>query len=266
MSWRIVALGLLSLLLGLLLKAPADKLLPRLLPSEAGITLYEVEGRLLQGRAGQLSVRQQSIDDLSWSLSPWSLLLGRVTSSVQLSGGPAPLARDNVWLASELKLSLLSRQLELRDLRAAVNLEALQPLLKLSYLPLSGNLMLSLDELQIDLSQTQPLPLPSHLSGRLSLQQVQWKLGKNAALGDFHAQLSSDEDGSLQASIGEPGNEFVALRGDAQIKPDRSYALNLQLKPTAKTPANVANQMKALGRTDKQGWYTLRRSAQLPGL
>lgn len=264
MIGKVLVASSVGLLCGLIAYAPADKLVPRLLPADAGVQLYEISGSLLKGQAGQIEARGTRVDELAWDLHPLHLLTTQLAADVSLSYYTEDLGQDNTWLRTGVKYSLLGGQLRLTDLVASSGLEALQKPLKISYLPISGTLQLKLDDLQIDLSNEESGLWPSQLQGQAHLLDTRWKLGNAAELGQFSVTLSAEE-GSLLASIEDSPQAKLALQGQAQINAQRQYTAALQVKPKQNTPSNVSNQMKALGRTDSQGWYQINNSGQLRG-
>lgn len=263
MIGKVLATGSLALLYGVIAYAPADKLVPRLLPADAGIAFYELSGSLLDGQAGYITVAGVSADDLHWRVKPLQLLTGSLGAQVAVSQQSKDLSQDNAWLRTQLRFGLLNNSLKLTDLTAVAGLEALQKPLKISYLPLSGNLRLEMEELALELDDD-VAPWPSQLVGRIQLLDTQWKLGEAAAIGNFSAQLSQT-DGVLLAQIEDSDEAKLSLRGQAELQADRSYSAQLQLKAKADTPTALSNQMKALGRTDAQGWYRLKQNGRLPG-
>lgn len=265
MIGKIAAASSVSLLCGLVAYAPADKLIPKLLPTEAGVKLYELSGTVLQGQAGQISARGMSAKDLHWRLQPAYLLLGKAASYVEISRSSEQLDQDNAWFRADVRYGLSGKHLQLREMKAAAGLKALQKPLNISYLPLAGTLQVTLDSLDLDLN-AEPVPWPLDVSGQVELHDSQWTLGKAASLGYFAAQIHAQDDGSVQLSIDDSPEAALALRGNANLASDLNYQAQLQIKPKKDTPSNVANQMKALGRTDSQGWYPIKQQGRLPGL
>lgn len=245
--------GLCSLIIGLIGLAPADKVLAYALPAEAPVKFYEVSGRLLQGQIGAIETPQLMIEDLRWQLRPGSLLLARISADVEAS--PA-----GNWAQASLSTGLLApgETVKVKDLRATASLENLKAPLKLPFLPVAGQLSAEISRLTLRDQQL------SELDGSLRLGKVQWTLTRPAAeLGQFLAELSMEDD-VLVASLADQDAK-LALSGDVRLNPDRSYLLDMRLKPKADTPAPVANNLKTLGRTDAQGWYRINQRGSLAG-
>ena len=242
---------------GLIVLAPVNKIAPRVLPAESGIAFYELTGSVLSGRAGEVHARGVAAKDLQWQLKPSRLLLGRLAADVRVSASSKNLSEDNAWLEARVSKPLFGDTVKVRDVHAAVPLSALQGPLKIPFLPVDGQLLANLDEIQLSGN------MPTHIIGTIQLNNAIWKLGKPAAIGDFEATLST-ENGNIFANIAESDSAAISLIAAAQIKPDRSYSTDAQIKPKASTPTALANQIKTLGRTDKQGWYSLKQSGTLP--
>ena len=248
------ALGL-SLVGGLIAQAPVNKILPRVVPESAGVKLYELSGTLLDGQAGHVHAQGIGADDVMWTLHPTSLLLGRVNADIQASLDSRDLRKDNAWLSANVSRSLFSDRIVARDVQAAAPVSALQKPLKLPYLPVDAVIRLDLGRIVVDGSA------PQQIEGLAYLTQTQWKLGNAVALGDYRIELSTEDD-QIVARLNDSEAGKVAIQGEAGITAERAYTVDLQLKPKLETPTSVANQMKALGRTDAQGWYRLRQSGK----
>lgn len=255
MTWKIVVALFVGVLLGLVTQAPVNKVLPRVLPDSAGIELYELDGTLLDGHAGYVRAQGIGADDVRWVLHPGSLLLGRVSADLEVSMHSRDLDEDNAWLTARVARSLFGNTIVAREIQAAAPLSALQKPLKLPYLPVDAVIRLNLDELRVvDMA-------PERVEGLAYLTQTQWKLGQPVGLGDYRIALSTPED-AVVATLSDSDTAKVSIQGQAELSAERAYALDIQLKPKLDTPTSVANQMKALGRTDAQGWYRIRQDGR----
>lgn len=255
MTWKVVFAALLGLLFGLVTQAPINKILPRVIPDSAGIALYELDGTLLEGRAGYVSAQGIGADDLSWVLHPATLLLGRVSADVEVSMHSRNIEKDNAWLTASVSRSLFGNTIVARDVQAAAPLSALQKPLKLPYLPVDAVIRLNLEHARVvDMA-------PQQVQGQAYLTQTLWKLGQPVGLGDYRVDLSTPE-GKVVATLTDSEAAKVGIQGQAEVSPDRAYSVDIQLKPKLETPESVANQMKALGRTDAQGWYRIRQDGK----
>lgn len=246
------ALGL-GLIGGLIAQAPVNKILPRVLPDSAGVNVYELSGTLFDGHAGYVQAQGVGADDVVWRLHPSSLLLGRVNADIEVSLDSRDLRKDNAWLSANVSRSLFSDRIVARDVQAAAPISGLQKPLKLPYLPVDAVIRLDLERIVVSGMA------PQQIEGLAYVTQTQWKLGNAVSLGDYRIELTSDDD-RLVARLSDNDAAKVAIQGEAGMTAERAYSVDLQLKPKLDTPTSVANQMKALGRTDGQGWYRLRQN------
>ncbi len=257
MILKLIGAFVLSLLVGLVAYAPANKLIPLLLQQELGLRLYEVDGALLEGQAGYVEFRELGARNLRWDVQLAQLLRLRLSADVEVSLDSRDPNKDNSWLTARLNKSLLSDRVELRDLEGVVPIEAMAKPLKLPFLPLGGNLYFRFDDLAAQDNR------PVLAQGEIRLLSTEWRVGRSAPLGDFQATVSTDK-GVIVGEFGGQESAKLDIEGQASLNPDGSYRLQARLRPLLETPAPVANSMKALGRTDRQGWYSINRQGALP--
>ncbi len=256
MTGRLIALFLCSLIFGLIQNAPVGKVLALALPADAGIELYELSGSVLRGEAGYVRARGVGAKDVRWELKPAQLLLLKLAADIEVSAQSRDLAIDNAWLFASISKPLFSDVIRLRDVEATAALEAVQQALKIPFLPVSGQIQLDLDDVRIRGQ------FPETVRGSARFFNAQWTLGRPAPLGSYQAEISTAE-GQILALIADGEDGRVALEGEASLDAQRQYQLRARLKPKLETPTPVANNMKALGRTDSQGWYSFSQQGAL---
>ncbi len=224
-------------------------LAPRL--ALAQVQLHGVDGYLGNGRATRVDLRGLPlIDDVQWRLQPLQLLLGR--AQYQLTGG----GRGSV-LAGHVAI-LPSATLILGDTRYTAPVAQLASLAGQGNLPIQGQAGLNLEHLRLHNQW------PERASGVVSVRGLGWTLGRETVLlGDYQATVE-DTTAGLEAQIETLGGN-LQVRGEARLGQDRSYELELQLKPGAEAPPLVNNLVRNLGKPDAQGWYRLRRQGHMPG-
>lgn len=259
MIFRITGLVLASLVIGVVAQAPAAKLLPRFLAAESEVQLYEINGTVLSGSAQHVRAKGQDLAGVAWDINPLGLLLGRVNANLRLSSPADGSGAGKTWCSADVSLSLAGDHVWISNLSAETALSQIQDKLKIPYSPVDASLWLSLDELEWDLSKQQAVSI----SGSLAINQTQWKLGTPVSIGDYSAQISG-EAGELTALISETDNSQIGLSGQLSASMnEQKYEVDLKIKPKAGTAQNLVNQMKALGRTDQQGWYQIKQSGRI---
>lgn len=249
--WLIVA-GLLALLAGALLQAPAAWLSAKLLPENAHVRLLGVSGEVRGGRIQQIELSQlrppKQLGPARWQLNPFSLLWLHPSLTLEIS---AP-----VLARGQLSLSPFGSA-HFSDWRATGDVAELAALAGYSFLPVRGQVGLALDHLDVS------GPLPDSVAGTADLLSLQWQLGRQVLeLGDVHANLATVE-GEHIATLSAPRGP-LDLEGTARIDAEGRYDVNVRIKPKADAPQQLVNLLRGLGRPDSQAWYTLRYRGQLP--
>lgn len=249
--WLILA-GVLALLAGTLLRAPAAWLTAQALPANAPVKLLGVNGELRAGRIQQIELNQlrppKQLGPARWQLNPFSLLWLNPSLSLELD---APLLARG-----KLRLSPLGSA-HFQDWRATGEVADLAALAGYSFLPVSGKLGLNIE--QVSTSS----PLPESVAGTAQLLNLQWKLGRQELdLGDVQADLTT-VDGEHIATLSAPRGP-LDLEGTARLDAEARYDVNIRIKPKADAPPQLVNLLRGLGRPDSQAWYTLRYRGQLP--
>lgn len=247
----LLLLGLAVFLVTALLRAPVATLYayaaPRLgdgVVQPTGLTGTISEGRMTQlGYAGRPVVR-----DLGWKLSPLWLLLGR--ASFSLSGGAdgtivdgsAHVVPSGAWTLSDFRLAG-----PLKPLLAAMG----QP-----FVPVDGTLGTDLRALKLRAQW------PVHAEGTLVARGLVWKLGRDpVALGDYEALLE-DVTGGVKATV-RTLSGALEVTGDALLSDDRSWELNLKMRPKPDAPPILPNLVRSIGQPDPEGYYHVRRKGQM---
>lgn len=237
--------------LALLVRAPAATVYGWFGPAPgtpAPLRLVGVEGSLLNGAAAGLLVKGRTLAaPLNWTLHPLALLIGRISADLDTRGD----------LTATGRIALLPGGLNVHQLRAGGELRMLALAVR-QPLPLTGQLALDLSELKIRDG------VPTHAQGRVMVGNLAWALGaKPVPLGDFQAEVApeGEELVAILSSLSGP----LELSGNARLRPDRSYLLDIRIKAKPGTDPALGGLLSGLGRPDPQGYYSLRRNGQLPG-
>lgn len=244
-------IGVVALIIGLLLEAPAASLYAWLQPKDAPqpVQLFGLEGSFANGRVdGVVNNGRTVLADLRWSLRPLPLLLGRAAWRVNT-------IREPVLIDGRASLSPLGT-LRLAGFRANAGLRPLLASLGYPFVPVDGQAGLDIGRLVTRKGKL------LDAQGLIELQGVAWALGAPPTpLGDYRAEVETENDVIVAkvSSVAGP----LELSGDARVQPDQSYELDLKLRPKPGAPPLVSNLMMQLGAPDPQGFYRLRRSGTL---
>jgi hypothetical protein len=248
----LILMGVAVFVVALLLRTPAVHLQRMLGNSlaQAGLHLEGVEGSLSAGRAAQVDLQGNPlVRDLSWNLRGMHLLLGR--ASFTLAGGREGTLVDGI--ASIVP----SGTLTLQDFKLASPLKGVLASAGFgAAMPVEGQL--SADLTRMKLRQN----WPRQAQGTVTVRGLGWKLGREAVLlGDYSATLDN-ETGGVKADIATLSGA-LEITGKARLGDDRSYEIDLQMRPKPNAPPMVPNLVRTLGAPDAQGWYHVRRRGQL---
>lgn len=248
----LLLIGLGFLVVALLVQAPAASVYAWLKPKDRPlpVELFGLEGRLVDGRvAGIVRNGSTLVSDLRWQLQPVQLLLGRVGLALQST-------RDPVLLDGKLSVSPLGT-LRLAGLRANGGLRPLAAAAGFPFVPLDGQLGLDIRELRMAKGRLQ------QAEATVDLQGLAWALGQPTPLGDFRAEITT-EDGNIVAQISSVSGP-LDLSGEARLAQDQTYEVNLRARAKPGAPPMLPNLLMQMGPPDAQGFHTLKRQGLLPG-
>ncbi|HKY91800.1 MAG TPA: type II secretion system protein N, partial [Nevskiaceae bacterium] len=247
----LLLLGLAVFLITALLRAPVATvhayLAPRL--GEGAVQPAGLSGTLSEGRMAQLAWSGRPlVRDLGWQLSPWWLLLGRASFSLD-GGSEGMVVNGGVHVVPSGSISL-------SDFRVAGPLKPILAAMGQPFVPVDGTLGSDLKSLKLRKQW------PVHADGTLIARGLVWKLGKEPVpLGDYEAVLE-DVTGGVKATI-RTVSGVLEVSGDAMVSDDRSWELNLRMRPKPDAPPILPNLVRSIGQPDPQGFYHLRRKGQV---
>jgi len=246
----LVLLGVLAFLATLVLHAPAALLYAWTQdPARpAAVRLHGVHGTVGRGGFASLSVNNRpALRDARWTLAPAWLALLRIAADVEAGDGSVVRARVSRSLFGAFNVS---------NLNAAGSVKHLLQMLGQPPLPIEGQARLDVPLLRVDGG------VPVEARGSIEIEGLAWTLAREPlALGSFNAALATDAQGVVASFGSGPGP--LEAGGSAVLKPDRSYELDLQLRPRAGAPEALLTLVRSLGPADGQGWHHLRRRGTL---
>lgn len=249
---NLILLGLAVFLITAILRAPVATayawISPRL--GDAAMQLEGLSGTVSRGRAAQVVYAgQPAIRELDWTFQPLRLLLGR--ASFRLSSGTDGMLLDGT------AFFVPSGTLTLSDFRLAAPLKAMFAAAGQPFVPVEGQVGGDVSRLKLRDGW------PVSADGTVTVRSLAWKLGRDPVpLGDYEARIENETAG-IKATIRSLGGA-LEVAGEGRVGNDRSYELQLRMKPRPDAPPMVPNLVKNLGQPDTQGWYHLRRTGQAP--
>ena len=239
--WWLIAFGLAAVLAFTIATLPAGVLarqLPRL-----GLEAGSLSGTVWNGRAQALSWRASPLGDLNWTLSPVSLLRGRVAGNLDL-------ARPDGRLRANFSASLGGR-LQLTDLAADWPVEAL------AALPIGlprgwqGRVSGQFAEIVVEDGW------PSTLRGTLEMDGLIAPPPRNTTIGSYRVVTPDPQAGAagadgLSARVTDKEGPF-SFEGRFTLAADRSFLLEGTLAPRGSTPPALVRSLELLGPADAAG-------------
>lgn len=240
------AAGLLLYLALLIAKLPAIQVLGRM-PLE-GINLQGVQGTIWQGTAHSLGVQGWRVNQLTWQLEFWPLLLGDI--AVTLDAGN-PREADEIAVNGPIRLKMTDpSQIHVHDLQLFMPAKQLLAQLPLP-VPVTASGRLRVDIKQLDYQQScQQLSATGHwLNASVDLPSGSTDLGRFDAQGEC-------QNGNLQLTISEP-NAF-GLNATATLSQQGNFAIEGRFKPAPNLPDEIKQGAQFFGQPDAQGYYQVK--------
>jgi general secretion pathway protein N len=237
----LISLGVAAALLLALATLPATLFASQL--ARAGLDAAALWGSVWNGRAQGLTWRSAPLGDLEWSVSPWSLLLGRMAGDIALS-------RPDGSLRAGYSLSL-GGTLRLEDVQADLPVEML------SALPIGmprnwrGRLSGRFEEITLSGGW------PTKLRGTLDMDGLVAPPPRNTSIGSYLVVIPDPEataaaDDSLTARVKDKEGPF-SFEGRFTLGADRSFLLEGTLAPRGVTPPALLRSLELLGPADSSG-------------
>ncbi|NRD71985.1 type II secretion system protein N [Shewanella sp. VB17] len=245
-----IILGVLVYLTFMLVLLPAD-IAVKLAPLPTNMNISGVSGSIWSGKIESVSIGQRQIDQVQWQLSPWGLLLGKVTLDLVIGNPTSPVnGKGLVTLsmsgidAEGLKFDAPSRFL-LGETRLPFRTE------------IAGELSVFIGTLQ------QGLPWCEQLDGKLFLNAVRVKnqFG-HYPLGDIELALACI-DGNVEIRSNEEMNQ-LGFNGSVLLQAEKNVVISAKIKETASQPDDLKKALTFLGKKDSNGYYPIKYQGIIP--
>ncbi len=224
--WLLLSVGVGALVLFVLLRAPAEKLLPRLLPASAPVQLSGISGTIWSGRALQLAVERVTLERVSWHFRPLALFLGRVEVGLnaQLDEHPLSARAGKGWFSEPY----------LKAVRATLPATEVLSLAGMNLAQLGGSV--ELDLARISGWQDSAFPAISG-SARWTPARVVAPLVLDLGTVQLITRAEAGETrGELSASGGA-----LSFKGEVGLSPDGRYHLQGDVRKHRAVPEAVDN-------------------------
>jgi hypothetical protein len=240
---RLIKLGLLVFIIGLLMLFPARVAYRWFAPAE--FLASGISGSVWSGHVTEVSAYGAYFRDLSWRIRLLDLVTAKLGYAIEskLASG---FVEGNIAVG-------FGGTVRATDLRATLPLASMQSIPAMR--GVSGSVSANFDDLKMAAG------ILVGANGVLEISGLTLPLVSRDPLGGFKAEFFS-QDAGITASL-EDTNAVLDLAGSLQISPDGTYQLLAQLTATSDTPAPVRQQLQFLGSANDRGQHELRLEGKL---
>ena len=235
---RLLTIGLVTLLLGLLIFFPARVAYRWFLPD--AISLAGISGSIWSGTAREAYANGIYVRDLQWRMRPLTLLGGGIGYAVE-AGSPAGFIDTNIRFG-------FGGQITFDELKTSLTLQDLEPLIGLP--GLGGTANAEFTRLVMDDG------LPIMADGVVEVTDLVAPNLYRGSIGGYRAEFFTQESG-VMASV-EDTDGVIDIAGSLSLLADGSYEFIAQIAPKNNTPESVRRQMQFLGSANERGQHELR--------
>lgn len=242
---KLIVIGAITLVIGLIVKLPADVALGWALPDT--IQTRSIRGTLWHGQIDAISVQGINAGPATWTLKPLSLLVGKIRADVEieLPGGFA-----------SADIGIRGKTISLKQARAAFDLG---PMTRLSPVgPSQGRAKVELEH------ATLRDAWPVSAEGQITVNNLRYPPVGTAPLGNYELLFSPDPpvDSPLTAALKSVSGPY-ALDGLIQFDDNRSYSVRgiISTKPGVDTA--YKRGLAILGPANDKGEHALQFDGNL---
>lgn len=254
-SLPLLVFGLLVYLVALVSTFPAERAYAHWQASGQaphGFALSGISGSVWSGRAGQVLVQGQMLENVSWTLHPWSLLFGQVGLSWRFQlpesqGEGYAQGATELGLDGSVALSSLEGRLPASLIAGFARAGALRP---------TGTVNLNLQDVLWDGK------ILRSATGRAVWSGAGISLLQPIALGDQAISLETADD-TVKGVLSDGGGA-LSLDGLLTLTADGKYTFNGSL--AARNAPELQQALRSLGRAGADGRIKLKRSGTLASL
>lgn len=232
--------GSLTLLISLFVHLPARISVNWFAPDN--LLISGVSGTVWTGSASEASLEGIYLSDVKWQLKASGFLTGRLSYRVQAT----TVSGD---LSSDLSVSF-SGALSMTELEASL---ALDPFANMIGVPgMTGAASLSFVRLEI------VDELVTFADGTADIANLVVPILGKESMGGFSAKFTTQNNGVV-ANVDEAADGVIDIvEGILRINADRSFAFISQVKPNARTPQRILQQLQYLPSGAEEGQKELR--------
>lgn len=248
----LVAVGLASYLVILLANFPAAVAWSLVVPAQAPVTAQAIHGTLWSGHLDKPVWGPLRLQQLSWNVSPWDLLIGHLAAQIRIQSHEAQgSARVDYLGAHHWRLDGVQANLVLGRLSRA---------LPGIHLHAEGTLHLAFAHL------TLRGPALEGLDGTGSARQITIRSLVPITLSALQLKAQSGRSGISRITFTTgPGGSLIT-DGHVRLTPNGHWNLFVRFKPAASASATLTRFLAGYGIPGPGGFYTLHLEGILPPL
>lgn len=240
---RLILIGILTLLVGLVVLFPARIANQWFVPSQ--VSMSGIKGSVWRGSAEHADFGGMYVRNLSWKFRPLAIFSGGLGYGIEAEPSPGTIT-GSVVLG-------LGGTVSIRDVNGTV---PLQSLAQIANTPgLQGRISLQLERVILEDG------LPVAADGEVQISNLVAPVIHRGSIGSYKVELFTQNSG-VMGSV-EDTDAVIDLAGSIQLRADRSYAFLGLVAPTERTPSKLRQQMQFLGTANERGQYELRLEGNL---
>lgn len=256
---RYLVLGVLVYIIVLVLNFPADRAYAHWKNAELSqqasrhFSLVGISGSVWSGKADLGVIQGQPLEDIHWSLRPWSLLLGQVGLNWSFR---LPNSTSDQGFGRGVTNLGLDGSMDFSELEARLPVAMMANIAKMGALNPTGSVSLNLEDVVWDGK------ILSSATGRIVWHGAGVSLLKPLALGDLSMSLETENE-QVKGNIADNGGP-LSITGVVTLKADGSYQFNGSL--AARNNQDLQNALRSMGRPGPDGKVKVNYSGNLARL
>lgn len=247
-----ILIGVSSYFFFLLTLTPAATVISFLPIPTNTVKLNGIRGSIWSGSIDNIDFNNQVLQDLSWSLNPFSLLAAAISTQVQSS------FNGNI-INTSLDYSLISNQVSLSDTSSTIAATALQKQLNLPFGELAGTINLTFDEIEFI-----PGKLPV-VSGLVNWSNAKLTLSDTVSFGNLSLALQSNDKGEITGQLNNNSGD-LSIIGDIKITTNKQYTFNAKLTPRSNAPKELLSILSLIAPRKDKSAHIIQRNGRLSDL
>lgn len=230
---KFISLAIVVFLAALITSAPASLIPATLRVAGLNVSAFGVQGTLWQGQINGMFItlpgEVMNVDQVSWTLQPGALLLGKACLTLDLRYQQLPLSSDVCFG--------IGGSVNVDNLKAASDVAPLLQLLGFPF-PVAGRVSLAIETAEWD-----PNDGLRTLTGQAKADNYAYLVnGDNVVLGDYKVNLGAEQGKLILQFI--PGNALIDLKGKVTVDFAGSYRANLNFIPSARASQDLVNSLQ----------------------